>query len=140
MLHISYWKSCCNSCTHLFVWRTPNKGTCLCSKETFSCKASSGLSLTALVYFWEALCQETVASSLALLRENLLALQRAAGVGDIGMRGEEGIGPGQSSFMDTFPTSESLELRERPLQGPSSEALLCRENSGQWGRCISKEV
>lgn len=70
-------------------------------------------------------------------------------LGVMGMRGEESIGLGQLAGMEIprrdipmwqalgfflrrlSPPLESLELRERPPQGPSSEAFLCRENSGE---------
>lgn len=77
----------------------------------------------------------------------------------MGMRGEEGIGPGQFAGMEIprrdiprwqalgFFLMEAFTISrvpgtegERPPQGSSSEALLCRENSGQRERCISKEV
>lgn len=62
------------------------------------------------------------------------------------MRGEKSIGLGQLAGMEiprrdiprwqfflleTFPISIVPGAEERPPQGPSSEALLCRENSGQ---------
>lgn len=31
LLHISYWNSCCSSCTHLFGWRTPPPQTNACA-------------------------------------------------------------------------------------------------------------